>query len=675
MIMKKVFIILAAAMTFASCGTRTNPFLAKWDTPYGIPPFEKIQYADYIPAVKAGIEAQQAEIAAIVASKEAPTFENVIAAFDRSGGLLAKVTGVLYNVSETENCPELESIMDEVTPLLTAHSDGIYMDKALYEKVAAVYNAGQSGLTREQQMVLKKIYDAFERNGVGLDDAAQAELKQINADMAAKINKIGNNILAESNAFKQEFGISVSAYPVAMAETADRALRERMFKAYSSRGHNGGDHDNRALILDVMRLRIRKAQIMGFDNPADYILQDKMAHDHQTVDAFLGDIMQAAVAKAKTEIVDMQALMDEDVKAGVLPEGSKIEPWDWWYYAERVRKLKYDLDEEQTKPYFEAGNVKKGLFTAAKKLYGVNVEQIEGVPVYNPAVQTYKLTYDDGSLIGIFTTDYFPRDSKRGGAWMNNVRDQYVDETGTDIRPIIVNVGNFASPVDGVALLSVDNVETAFHEFGHALHGLLSKCNYKTVSGTSVARDFVETFSQFNENWAFQPELLAQYATHYQTGEVIPAELVAKIQAASKFNQGFMTTELCAASILDMKWHELTGIPADADESFIDSFEERVCKEMGLIDEIIPRYRTTYFNHIFGSGYSAGYYGYLWAEVLDKDAFAKFEENGVWDLDLARCFKETFLEKGGSEEPMVLFKSFMGREPDTTPFLKGRGLI
>ena len=675
MIMRKVFIFLAAAMTFASCGTRTNPFLAEWDTPYGIPPYEQIRFGDYIPAVKAGIEAQQAEIAAIVASTEAPTFENVIAAFDRSGGLLAKVQGVLYNVSETENCPELEAIIDEATPLLTAHNDGIFMDKALYEKVAAVYNADQSGLTREQQMVLKKIYDAFERNGVGLDDAAQAELKQINADMAAKINKIGNNILAESNAFKQEFGISVSAYPVAMAETADRALRERMFKAYSSRGHNGGEHDNRALILDVMRLRIRKAQIMGFDNPADYILQDKMAHDHQTVDAFLDDIMQAAVAKARTEIVAMQALMDEDVKAGVLPEGSRIEPWDWWYYAERVRKIRYDLDEEQTKPYFEAGNVKKGLFAAAKKIYGVNVEQIEGVPVYNPAVQTYKLTYDDGSLIGIFTTDYFPRDSKRGGAWMNNVRDQYVDETGTDVRPIIVNVGNFASPVDGVALLSVDNVETAFHEFGHALHGLLSKCTYKTVSGTSVARDFVETFSQFNENWAFQPELLAQYATHYQTGEVIPAELVAKIQAASKFNQGFMTTELCAASILDMKWHELTGIPADADETFIDSFEEKVCKEMGLIDEIIPRYRTTYFNHIFGSGYSAGYYGYLWAEVLDKDAFAKFEENGVWDLDLARRFKETFLEKGGSEEPMVLFKSFMGREPDTTPFLKGRGLI
>ena len=674
MTMKRVLFILAAAMTLASCGTRTNPFLTDWDTPYGIPPFEQIQIKDYIPAVKAGIEAQQQEIAAIVASQEAPTFENVIAPFDRSGGLLAKVVGVLYNVSETENCPELEAVMEEVTPLLTAHNDGIYMDKSLYEKVAAVYNADQSGLDREQQMVLKKIYDAFERNGVGLDDAAQAELKQINADMAAKINKIGNNILAESNAFKQEFGFSVSAYPDKMTETADRALRERMFKAYSSRGHNGNDHDNRALILDVMRLRIRKARIMGFDNPADYILEDKMAHDHQTVDAFLDDIMKAAVAKAKEEVADMQAVMDEDVKAGVLPAGSRIEPWDWWYYAERVRKAKYDLDEEQTKPYFEAGNVKKGLFAAAKTLYGVNAEKITGVPVCNPAVETYKLTYDDGSLIGIFTTDYFPRDSKRGGAWMNNVREQYVDADGNDIRPIIVNVGNFNAPEDGVSLLSVDNVETAFHEFGHALHGLLTKCNYKTVSGTGVARDFVETFSQFNENFAFQPELLAQYATHYKTGEVIPTELVAKINAASKFNQGFTTTELCAASILDMKWHELTEIPADADSTFIDAFEEKVCKEMGLIDEIIPRYRTTYFNHIFSSGYSAGYYGYLWAEVLDKDIFSKFEEHGVWDPELARKFKETFLEKGGSEEPMTLFKSFMGREPDTQPFLKGRGL-
>ena len=663
-------------MVLASCAQSGNPFLEDWNTPYGIPPFDEIKYEHYIPAIKAGIEQQTAEIEAIIADKEAPSFDNVIAAFDRSGGILAKVSGVLYNVAETENCPELEAIIEEVTPIVSEHEDNIYMNKALYAKVAAVYNADQSALTREQQVVLKKVYEAFERNGIGLDDAAQAELRQINSEIAAKTNKIGNNILAESNAFKTEFGLSVSAYPTAMTETADRALRERMFKAYSNRGHNGGENDNRALILDVMRLRIRKAQIMGYDNPADYILENKMAHDHGTVDAFLADIMTAAVAKAKEEVSAMQAVMDEDVKAGLLPEGSKIEPWDWWYYAERVRKARYDLDEALTKPYFEAGNVKKGLFAAAKTLYGVNAEKIEGVPAYNPEVETYKLTYDDGSLIGIFTTDYFPRDSKRGGAWMNNIRDQYVDASGEEVRPIIVNVGNFSSPDStGVSLLTVDNVETAFHEFGHALHGLLSKCTYKTVSGTSVARDFVEMFSQFNENWAFQPELLAQYAIHYKTGEVIPEALVAKINAASNFNQGFMTTELCAASILDMKWHELSEIPADADESFIDSFEAKVCKEMGLIDEIIPRYRTTYFNHIFSSGYSAGYYGYLWAEVLDKDAFSKFEENGTWNVELAGQFKETFLEKGGSEEPMTLFKSFMGREPRTAPFLKGRGLI
>ena len=327
-----------------------------------------------------------------------------------------------------------------------------------------------------------------------------------------------------------------------------------------------------------------------------------------------------------------------------------------------------------TKPYFEVNNVRKGVFLAAKILYGVNIEEITGVPVYNPEVLTYKVTDADGNFLGIFTSDYFPRSSKRGGAWMNNVRDQYFDADGKEVRPIICNVANFTSPDEnGVALLTVDEVETAFHEFGHALHGLLTKCHYPSVSGTSVTRDFVETFSQFNENWAFQPELLAQYAKHYQTGEVIPQELVEKIINSSKFNQGFATTELCAASILDMKWHELSSIEGID----IDEFEAKVCKEMGLIDEIIPRYRTSYFNHIFGGGYSAGYYGYLWAEVIDKDAFAAFEEspNGVWDLALAKKFKETFLEKGGSEEPMTLFVQFRGREPQSEPFLKGRGLL
>ena len=336
-----------------------------------------------------------------------------------------------------------------------------------------------------------------------------------------------------------------------------------------------------------------------------------------------------------------------------------------------MRKEKYDLDEELTKPYFEMENVKKGVFEAANYLYGVNFEKLEDVPSYNPETATYKLTYDNGDLIGIFICDYFPRDSKRGGAWMSNFRDQYRDAEGNEVRPIIVNVGNLSSPDEnGTALLTVDEVTTAFHEFGHALHGLLSKCNYRSVSGTSVQRDFVETFSQFNENWAFQPELLAKYAVHYQTGEVIPQELVDKIVNSLKFNQGFATSELCAASLLDMKWHELKSVEG----LDIDSFEEQVCKEIGLIDEIIPRYRTTYFNHIFSSGYAAGYYGYLWAEVIDKDAFELFRQNGVWNKELAAKFKETFLEKGGSEDAMELFRSFRGQDPDTAPFLSGRGL-
>ena len=648
---------------------RTNPFLAEWNTPYGIPPFDQIQFADYVPAVKAGIEQQQAEIDAIIANQAAPDFDNTIAALELSGDILSKVTGVLFNVSETENCPELEAIVEEITPLTTAHEDNIWMNRDLYLRVKAVADADQSALSAEQKMVLKETLQKFERNGIALPEETQARLREINTEMSSKINKIGNNILAESNAFKAEFGISVGFYPDAMTTTEDRDLREKMFKAYSSRGHNGNDNDNRQLILDVMRLRIEKAKLMGYDNPADYVLEAKMAHDHQTVDAFLGDLIVASVAKAKEEIVDMQAIMDQDVKAGKLPQGSTIQPWDWWYYAEKVRKVKYDLDESLTKPYFKAEKVRDGIFLAAKKLYGVNAEKLTDVPSYNPEfVDTYKLTYDDGSLIGIFTTDYFPRDSKRGGAWMNNIRSQYFDAEGNEVRPIIVNVGNMDE------YMSVDNVQTVFHEFGHALHGLLTKCHYPSVSGTNVKGDFVETFSQINENWAFDPELLASYAKN-DKGEVIPEDLVAKINNALKFNQGFMTTELVAASILDMKWHELTEIPAGAGIEFVDEFESKVCAEMGLIDEIIPRYRTTYFNHIFGSGYNAGYYGYLWAEVLDKDMFEKFEREGVWNKALATQFKQTFLEKGGSEDPMELFRSFMGRDPQTEPFLRGRGLI
>ena len=657
---------MIAAACLSACTNRENPFLTDWNTPYGIPPFQEIQVDNYIPAIQAGIEQQKKEIEDIVNNQDAPTFDNTILPLELSGEILRKVSGVLYNVSETDRTPALDSVMELAIPMMTEHSDNLSFNKGLYERIAQLYKGDQSSLTREQQMVLKKHYEEFERNGVGQSEEKQARLKEINSEIASKTQKIGNNILEESNAFKQKFGISVSDYPNAMTSTTDRAKRKEMLEAYTNRGNNGNKADNKQLIQDVMRLRIEKAKLMGYNCPAAYILEPKMAHDPATVDAFLQGIMTDAVKKAREEVADMQAVMNEDIKAGLLPAGSKIEPWDWWYYAEKVRKAKYDLDEEQTKPYFKLDNVVRGAFLAAKKLYGVNMEELEGVPSYNTQqVKTFKVTDNDGQLLGIFTTDWLPRDSKRGGAWMNNVREQYVDAKGEMVRPIIVNVGNLQE------YLTIDEVQTVFHEFGHALHGLLTQCTYPSVSGTNVTRDFVEMFSQFNENWAFQPELLSEYAKN-DKGEVIPTELVDKINNSLKFNQGFMTTELCAASILDMKWHELESVEGVD----INQFEHKVCQDMGLIPEIGPRYCTTYFNHIFSSGYSAGYYGYLWAEVLDKDAFSLFEQTGnVWNIPLATKFKQTFLEKGGSEEPMILFEQFAGRKPDDTAFKKGRGLI
>ena len=579
---------MIAAACLSACTNRENPFLTDWNTPYGIPPFQEIQADNYIPAIQAGIEQQKKEIEDIVNNQDAPTFDNTILPLELSGEILRKVSGVLYNVSETDRTPALDSVMELAIPMMTEHSDNLSFNKGLYERIAQLYKGDQSSLTREQQMVLKKHYEEFERNGVGLSEEKQARLKEINSEIASKTQKIGNNILEESNAFKQKFGISVSDYPNAMTSTTDRTKRKEMLEAYTNRGNNGNKADNKQLIQDVMRLRIEKAKLMGYNCPAAYILEPKMAHDPATVDAFLLGIMTDAVKKAREEVADMQAVMNEDIKAGLLPAGSKIEPWDWWYYAEKVRKAKYDLDEEQTKPYFKLDNVVRGAFLAAKKLYGVNMEELEGVPSYNTQqVKTFKVTDNDGQLLGIFTTDWLPRDSKRGGAWMNNVREQYVDAKGEMVRPIIVNVGNLQE------YLTIDEVQTVFHEFGHALHGLLSQCTYPSVSGTNVTRDFVEMFSQFNENWAFQPELLAEYAKN-DKGEVIPAELVDKINNSLKFNQGFMTTELCAASILDMKWHELESVEGVD----INQFEHKVCQDMGLIPEIGPRYRTTYFNHV-----------------------------------------------------------------------------
>ena len=662
-------------MAAVACGKKDssdqNPFLSEWDTPYGIPDFEAVEEAHYIPAVEAGIEQQQAEINAIIANPDAPTFENVVAAYERSGAILDRVIGVLFNLSETDGTESLNAVVEQVLPMLSAHSDNITMNPQFFAKVEVLYKDMENlGLNQEQKMALKKLYNSFVNNGIALDEASQARMREINMELSSLSNTFGNRLLAENNAFAEEFGVAISEYGGAMASTADRALREKMFKAYASRGNNGNENDTKDLIMKMMALRIEKAKLLGYENPAQMILHDKMAGDPETVDTFLAGIIAPAVEKAKEEIADMQVMMDKDIEAGLLPAGSKIEAWDWAYYTEKVRVAKYALDEEQTKPYFQMENVRQGVFDLTTKLWGLQYEKLEGIPTYHADVEGFKVMDADSTLIGVILTDYFPRSTKRGGAWMNNfVNQEKID--GEDIRPVIVNVGNFAKPVDGKpSLLTLDQVETLFHEYGHALHGLLSQCTYKSVAGTSVARDFVELPSQIMENWAFQPEVLATYARHYETGEVIPAELVAKIEAAGTFNQGFMTTELAAASILDLKWHMLESVEG------VDpmAFEAQACAEMGLIDEIIPRYRSTYFAHIFSGGYSAGYYSYLWAEVLDKDAFELFMQEGIFDSETAMSFRKNILEMGGSDEPMDLYRRFRGADPDPAALTRARGL-
>ena len=656
-------------MAAVSCNNQ-NPFLTEWNTPYGIPDFGAVKEKHYVPAFEAGIAQQQAEIDAIIANADAPTFENVVEAYEKSGAILDRVVGVLFNVSETDATESLQKIVEQVLPMISVHSDNIFMNADFFKKVEVLYNDIENlGLNQEQKMTLKKLYNGFVNNGIALGEAEQARMREINMELSSLSNTFGNRLLAENNAFADQFGVAISEYGGAMAATEDRELREKMFKAYSSRGNNGNENDTKELILKMMALRVEKAALLGYENPAQMILHDKMAGTPETVDTFLAGIIAPAVAKAEAEIVDMQAVMDEDIKAGLLPEGSKIQPWDWAYYAEKVRKAKYALDEEQTKPYFQMENVRQGVFDLTTKLFGLKYEKLENIPTYHADVEGFKVMDADSSLIGVILTDYFPRPTKRGGAWMNNFVNQE-KINGVDIRPVIVNVGNFAKPVDGKpSLLTLDQVETLFHEYGHALHGLLSKCTYKSVAGTSVARDFVELPSQIMENWAFEPEVLATYARHYETGEVIPTELVNKITAAGTFNQGFMTTELAAAAMLDLKWHMASEVPAD-----VEAFEAEACKQMGLIDEIIPRYRSTYFAHIFSGGYSAGYYSYLWAEVLDKDAYELFMQKGIFDNETAMSFRHNILEMGGSEEPMVLYRRFRGAEPDPAALVRARGL-
>ncbi len=677
-----------------SCATQTetNPFLTEFQTPYGVPPFDQIKLEHYEPAFMKGIDEQNANIQAIIDNAETPTFDNVIAAFDNSSPILDRVGGVFYNLTEAETTDDLTALSMKLAPVMSDHSDNILLNQALFAKIKAVYQQKDSlGLTTEQQRLLEKTYKNFVRSGANLPADKQARLREINKQLSTLGIRFDKNILNENNEFKlfvdkeedlaglpEWFRQSAAAEAKAAGQegkwlftlhnssrlpflqySANRPLREKVYKAYIQRGNNNDKNDNKKIITEIVSLRLEKARLLGYDCYSNFVLDNTMAKDSKTVMDFLNNLWQYALPKAKAEAAELQKLMDRENK------GEKLEAWDWWYYTEKLRKEKYNLEEEQIKPYFKLENVREGAFAVANKLYGIILTPMDSIPVYNPDVKVFEVKDADGSQLGIFYTDYFPRAGKSGGAWMSNYREQQ-----GDIRPLVCNVASFTKPVgDTPSLLTIDEVETLFHEFGHALHGLLTKCQYKGTSGTNVVRDFVELPSQINEHWATEPEVLKMYAKHYQTGETIPDELTEKILNQKTFNQGFMTTELLAAAILDMNLHNLT----DTTGLDVIAFEKEAMDRLGLIPEIAPRYRTTYFSHIIG-GYAAGYYSYLWANVLDNDAFEAFKENGIFDRHTADLFRHNILEKGDSEDAMTLYRNFRGAEPQLEPMLKNRGM-
>ena len=691
---KKCIFILATTCMMYSCTTQTetNPFLSEFQTEHGVPPFDKIKLEHYEPAFLKGIEEQNANIDAIVNNSETPTFENVIVALDNSAPILDRVSAIFYNMTDAEKTPGLNELSIKIAPTLSEHSDNISLNQELFKKVNAVYQQKESlKLTTEQERLLEETYKDFVRSGANLSSEKQARLREINKQLSTLGLTFSDNILNENNAFKlyidkekdlaglpewfrqsaaeeakadgQEgkwlFTLGNASRLPFLQYSENRPLREQIYKAYINRGNNNDKNDNKKIITDIVSLRLEKAQLLGFDCYSNFVLDNTMAKNSTTVMNFLNNLWSYSLPKAKAEAADLQKIMDKEGK------GEKLEAWDWWYYTEKLRKEKYNLEEDEIKPYFKLENVREGAFAVANKPYGITLTKLEGIPVYHPDVEVFEVKDADGSHMGIFYVDYFPRPGKSGGAWMSNYREQQ-----GDIRPLVCNVCSFTKPVgDTPSLLTIDEVETLFHEFGHALHGLLTKCNYKGISGTNVVRDFVELPSQINEHWATEPEVLKMYAKHYQTGETIPDSLIEKILNQKTFNQGFMTTELLAAAILDMNLHNLT----DTKNLDVLAYEKEAMNQLNLIPEIAPRYRTTYFNHIIG-GYAAGYYSYLWANVLDNDAFEAFKEHGIFDKKTADLFRYNVLEKGNSEDPMTLYKNFRGAEPQLEPMLKNRGM-
>lgn len=695
--MKKAIIGMAIAALTACTPKQENPLMADSALPHGAPEFSKYESTHYEAAFLEAFKQQRAEIDAIVANTEAPTFDNTIGALERSGRLLSKVVGVFFNLNETDADATMKETEKNITPLMTEHSAYMTMNEPLFARIKAIYdNKANLGLTREQEMVLDKYYRMFVRGGALLNAEQKEQYMEIEKQLSLAMIKFGDNALAETNAYellitdeKNLAGLPQSAIDAAreMAQAAgkegwlfnlqkpswipflqyadNRDLRREMYLAYINRGDNNNEHDNKAVIAEILKLRQQKARLFGFNNFAEYQLEDKMAKTPQAAYDLLMTIWNAALPQAKAEAAELQKLMDAEGK------GEKLEAWDWWYYTEKLRQQKYALSESELRPYFSLENVRKGSFMVAEKLFGVKFRPIEGLDIYHPEVETFEVLDSDGSHLALFYVDYFPRATKRAGAWMNNiVEPSNVD--GENKRPIIVNVCNFTRPSgDTPSLLTIDEARTLFHEFGHALHGMLTQTKYPSVAGTSVARDFVELPSQIMEHWAIEPEVMKLYATHYQTGEPITDELIAKMQATASFNSGFETVELVGAALLDMEYHML----ADYSTFEANTFEKSVADKIGLIPQIAFRYRGPYFNHVFNGGYAVGYYSYLWAEVLDADGFEAFKENGIFDEATGRSYRKNILEMGGSEEPMTLYKRFRGAEPNPEALLRNRGLI
>ena len=696
-----VICLMASCVKQEKKATVKNPFLEAYNTPFGVPPFDKIKNKHYLPAFEEGILQHNAEIKEITDCTKPADFVNTIEALDYSGSLLHRVNLVFSNLKEAVTNDSLQEIARNVAPMLSQHRDAINLNEQLFARVKSVYDKKSSlNLNKEQSRLLEETYKRFVRGGANLSAEKKEQLKKVNEELSLLDLQFGDNMLAETNAFKMVIdkkedlaglpeSVITGAADEAKAEkmagkwvftlqkpswipfvtyAQNRSLREKIYKAMYNRSNNGNANDNKAVISKLVNLRLQKGNIMGFDSWSDYVLDDCMAKTPANVYKLLKQVWTPAIERAKVEAKDMQTMIDK--------EGGKfkLESWDWWYYSEKVRKEKYDLDEEQIRPYFELNNVREGVFAVANKLYGLTFTRLKDMPVFHPECEVYEVKDGDGSAIGVLYMDFFPRASKKGGAWMTNYREQYISKEGKNIRPVVSVTGNFSKPTgDKPALLSFDEVETLFHEFGHALHGLLSQCHYEGLAGTNVARDFVELPSQVMEHWASEPEVLRIYAKHYKTGELIPQTLVDKIVKSGKFNQGFATVEYLAAAILDMDYHTITK-GGDID---VVQFEKNSMEKAGLIPEIIPRYKSTYFAHTFSGGgeYSSGYYSYIWAQVLDCDAFQAFKESGnIFDQKVAKSFRSNVLERGGTEEAMKLYLNFRGKEPGIEPLLKNKGL-